>query len=99
MFTDRKEAGLKLAGVLKKMDIKDPIVLAIPRGGVEVGYYVAAPVSGPGMENSLQNDLAGSTRLELATSGVTGQRSNQAELRPRMSHIIIMRNSHSCNTF
>ena len=41
MFADRKEAGLKLAGVLKKMDIKDPIVLAIPRGGVEVGYYVA----------------------------------------------------------
>lgn len=27
--------------------------------------------------------LAGPTRLELATSGVTGRRSNQAELRPR----------------
>lgn len=27
--------------------------------------------------------LAGPTRLELATSGVTGQRSNQTELRPR----------------
>jgi hypothetical protein len=27
--------------------------------------------------------LAGTTRLELATSGVTGRRSNQAELRPR----------------
>ncbi len=28
--------------------------------------------------------LAGPTRLELATSGVTGQRSNQTELRPRL---------------
>ena len=28
--------------------------------------------------------LAGATRLELATSGVTGRRSNQTELRPRM---------------
>ena len=28
--------------------------------------------------------LAGPTRLELATSGVTGRRSNQAELRPRL---------------
>jgi hypothetical protein len=28
--------------------------------------------------------VAGPTRLELATSGVTGQRSNQTELRPRL---------------
>jgi hypothetical protein len=28
--------------------------------------------------------LAGTTRLELATSGVTGRRSNQTELRPRI---------------
>ncbi len=28
--------------------------------------------------------MAGPTRLELATSGVTGQRSNQTELRPRI---------------
>ena len=34
------------------------------------------------MANSL-NLLAGTTRLELATSGVTGRRSNQTELRPR----------------
>ena len=27
-------------------------------------------------------NLAGATRLELATSGVTGRRSNQTELRP-----------------
>ena len=27
--------------------------------------------------------MAGPTRLELATSGVTGRRSNQTELRPR----------------
>ena len=29
--------------------------------------------------------MAGPTRLELATSGVTGLRSNQTELRPRKS--------------
>ena len=29
------------------------------------------------------NLLAGTTRLELATSDVTGRRSNQTELRPR----------------
>ncbi len=30
--------------------------------------------------------LAGTTRLELATSGVTGRRSNQTELRPRVQY-------------
>ena len=34
--------------------------------------------------------VAGATRLELATSGVTGRRSNQTELRPR----IILMSSH-----
>jgi hypothetical protein len=29
-------------------------------------------------------EMAGATRLELATSGVTGRRSNQTELRPQM---------------
>jgi single-stranded DNA-binding protein len=29
------------------------------------------------------SEMAGATRLELATSGVTGRRSNQTELRPR----------------
>ena len=28
--------------------------------------------------------MAGATRLELATSGVTGRRSNQTELRPHI---------------
>ena len=30
--------------------------------------------------------MAGTTRLELATSAVTGQRSNQTELRPHYGH-------------
>ena len=29
--------------------------------------------------------LAGTTRLELATSGLTGRRSNQTELRPHIA--------------
>ncbi len=33
--------------------------------------------------HSQKEILAGPTRLELATSGVTGRRSNHAELRPR----------------
>lgn len=41
MFEDRKDAGEKLARALKRYKDRDVIVLAIPRGGVEVGYQVA----------------------------------------------------------
>jgi len=41
MFVDRKDAGEKLAKVLDKYRDDDAIVLAIPRGGVEVGCRVA----------------------------------------------------------
>src|SRR5574340_153277 len=34
--------------------------------------------------------LAGTTRLELATSDVTGRRSNQTELRPRIKNCTMM---------
>ena len=41
MFKDRKEAGKRLAGALKKYKDKGVLVLAIPKGGIEVGYEVA----------------------------------------------------------
>lgn len=41
MFKNRKDAGEQLAKALIAFKKKDPLLLAIPRGGVEVGYYVA----------------------------------------------------------
>ncbi len=42
MFKDRNEAGIKLAEQLKAYkDKKEVIVLAIPRGGVRVGYEIS----------------------------------------------------------
>ncbi len=41
MFEDRKEAGQKLGAALEAFRGKDAVVLAIPRGGVEVGFYAA----------------------------------------------------------
>lgn len=41
MFRDRTDAGRKLAQALEKYKGADALVLAIPRGGVEVGYQVA----------------------------------------------------------
>jgi predicted phosphoribosyltransferase len=41
MFTDRTDAGRKLADVLDDHDIEADIVLAVPRGGLPVGRIVA----------------------------------------------------------
>lgn len=40
-FTDRAEAGALLAEVLSGMGLEDPVVLALPRGGVAVAVPVA----------------------------------------------------------
>lgn len=41
MFEDRKDAGRQLGRALIRYKDRNPLVLAIPRGGVEVGYEVA----------------------------------------------------------
>lgn len=47
MFYDRKEAGELLGAALRKFSHLDPVVLAIPRGGVPVGYEVAKILKAP----------------------------------------------------
>ncbi|MDZ7806445.1 MAG: phosphoribosyltransferase family protein [Gracilimonas sp.] len=41
MFKNRKEAAIELARALEIYKNEDPLILAIPRGGVEIGYYIA----------------------------------------------------------
>lgn len=41
LFEDRKEAGRKLAKRLEKYRKEKPVILALPRGGVPVGYEIA----------------------------------------------------------
>jgi putative phosphoribosyl transferase len=47
IFTDRREAGERLADDLLSLQEEDPVVLAIPRGGVEVGLAVARVLGAP----------------------------------------------------
>jgi len=47
LFRDRREAGRKLAERLGAFAGKDAIVLALPRGGVPVGYEVARALGAP----------------------------------------------------
>ncbi|TJV69746.1 MAG: phosphoribosyltransferase [Mesorhizobium sp.] len=47
MFRDRQEAGQKLGASLNLLQLKDPIVLALPRGGVPVAAEVAKALKAP----------------------------------------------------
>ena len=47
IFRDRGEAGRLLAAELAGFDIADPVVLALPRGGVPVGAVIAEALSAP----------------------------------------------------
>ena len=46
-FKDRIEAGELLAKELKKLNLKNPLILALPRGGVPVGYVIAKELNAP----------------------------------------------------
>jgi len=47
IFSDRVEAGRRLAEALKGYEGREAVVLAIPRGGVVVGYQVAKRLEAP----------------------------------------------------
>lgn len=46
-FIDRRDAGRRLASVVKTLKLIHPVVLALPRGGVPVGFEVAAALCAP----------------------------------------------------
>jgi putative phosphoribosyl transferase len=46
-FADRADAGRQLAAALEPFRTRNPLVLALPRGGVPVGYHVARALGAP----------------------------------------------------
>jgi len=47
MFRNRQDAGLKLANQLAKLDLLEPVVLALPRGGVPLAVEIARVLKAP----------------------------------------------------
>jgi putative phosphoribosyl transferase len=47
MYRDRQEAGQKLGIELEKLQLHEPVVLALPRGGVPVAAEVAKALNAP----------------------------------------------------
>ncbi len=68
-FADRSAAGLALAEVLKTKKIVDPVVLALPRGGVPVAAEIAKVLRAP-LDIVLVRKIGVPYQRELAVAAV-----------------------------
>ncbi|HEY1411774.1 MAG TPA: phosphoribosyltransferase, partial [Rhodopila sp.] len=69
LFTDRNDAGRQLAERLLAMQEPDPVVLALPRGGVPVGFEIARALKAP-LDLILVRKIGAPLEEELAIGAV-----------------------------
>jgi len=69
-FADRGEAGRRLAGKLLHLKDRRPVVLALPRGGVAVGFEIAQTLGAP-LDIVLVQKIGVPWQPELALGAVT----------------------------
>lgn len=69
-FRDREDAGRQLAAAVRELPLTDPVVLAIPRGGIEVAAPVARAI-GAELDVVLSRKLRAPDQPELAIGAVS----------------------------
>jgi len=70
-FRDRQDAGRRLAAELMHLRDLRPVVLALPRGGVPVGYEVAEALAAP-LDVILVRKIGAPGMPELAIGAIVG---------------------------
>lgn len=70
MFKDRNDAAMQLAFKLQKYKGKDGVILAIPRGGVPIGYVLAKELGFP-LEIILSKKIGHPRNPEFAIGSVS----------------------------
>lgn len=69
VFANRAEAGRLLGAALQKKSYPDPVVLALPRGGVAIGLEVARMLAAP-LDVILVRKIGVPTQPELAAGAI-----------------------------
>lgn len=69
IFADRTEAGRLLAQIIEEKHYKDPVILALPRGGVPIAFEVAQTIGAP-MDLILVRKIGTPGQPELALGAV-----------------------------
>ena len=69
-FADRSDAGRRLAGKLMHFKERRPVILALPRGGVAIGFEIAQALGAP-LDIVLVRKIGVPWEPELAVGAVT----------------------------
>lgn len=69
-FADRSDAGRLLAGKLMHLKQRQPVILALPRGGVAIGFEIAQALDAP-LDVVLVRKIGVPWQPELAVGAVT----------------------------
>lgn len=69
LFVNRRAAGRRLAAALQRESLREPVIVAVPRGGVPVAYEVALALAAP-LEVVLVRKLGAPYRPELAVGAI-----------------------------
>jgi putative phosphoribosyl transferase len=81
LFTDRRDAGRQLAAALARYRVSRPVVLALPRGGVPVGFEVAQALDAP-LDVLLVRKIGAPGHEELGLGAVVDGQDPQLVLNP-----------------
>ncbi|MFN8217741.1 MAG: phosphoribosyltransferase family protein [Solirubrobacterales bacterium] len=84
LFADRRDAGRRLAPLLEHLRDRDPVVIALPRGGVPVAFEVCRALAAP-LDVLLVRKVGSPRQPEygigaIAEGGVSFIRGDEAEL-------------------
>ena len=83
LFEDRRDAGHQLGLRLRKLGLTDPVVLALPRGGVPVAAEVAALLEAP-LDLVLVRKIGAPGHEELAAGAVVDGAQPELVLNPEV---------------
>ena len=93
IFRDRVDAGRQLAAALQRFRDAEPVVLALPRGGVPVGFEVAKALKAP-LDVLLVRKIGAPGQEELALGAIVDGHNPQLVLNEEVVALVAPRSSY-----